>query len=62
MIEIIGLVPVEVGKALPSPIQTPGVSCSSPQGSATLVAGSVPIRQLPIWWAEKRRMPPKPSG
>ena len=33
MIEIIGLVPEEVGKALPSPIQTPLVSCSSPQGS-----------------------------
>jgi hypothetical protein len=31
-----------------SPIQTPGVSCSSPHGFATDVAGSAPIRQLPI--------------
>ena len=39
MIVIIGLVPDEVGKALASPIQTPGASCSSPQGPATLVCG-----------------------
>ncbi len=51
MIETIGLVPEEVGKALPSPIQTPLVSCSSPQGPATEVSGSSPIRQVPIWWA-----------
>ena len=53
MIVIIGLVPEAVGKALASPIQTPGVSWSSPHGLATEVAGSAPIRQLPIWWAEK---------
>ena len=53
MIEIIGLVPDEVGKALPSPIQTPLVSCSSPHGPATDVCGSAPIRQVPIWWALK---------
>ncbi len=35
MIVIIGLVPEGVGNALASPIQTPGVSCSSPRGSAT---------------------------
>ena len=39
MIEIIGFVPEDVGNALPSPIQTPFVSCSSPHGSATLVCG-----------------------
>jgi hypothetical protein len=49
MIEIIGFVPLDVGNALPSPIQTPGVSCSSPQGLATDVCGSAPIRQVPIW-------------
>ena len=53
MIVIIGFVPDDVGNALASPIQTPLVSCNSPHGPATLVAGSVPIRQLPIWWAEK---------
>src|SRR5215217_3942804 len=49
MMVIIGLVPDGVGNAEASPIQTPGVSCSSPRGSATLVAGSMPIRQVPIW-------------
>ena len=44
----IGFVPDAVGNALASPIQTPGVSCSSPQGPATDVCGSEPIRQLPI--------------
>ena len=39
MIVIIGLVPDEVGNALASPIHTPGVSCSSPYGFATLVCG-----------------------
>ena len=48
MIVIIGLVPEEVGKALASPIETPGVSCSSPHGPATLVRRSLPIRQVPI--------------
>ena len=48
MIETIGFVPDAVGNALPSPIHTPGVSCSSPHGPATDVAGSVPMRQLPI--------------
>ena len=62
MIVIIGFVPEEVGKALASPIQTPVVSCSSPQGPATLVCGSFPIRQVPIWWAENRRKPPAASG
>ena len=38
MIVIIGLVPEAVGKALASPIQTPGVSCSSPHGLATDVS------------------------
>ena len=31
-------------------------------GSATLVCGSVPIRQVPIWWAENSRKPPARSG
>ena len=62
MIVIIGFVPEEVGKALPSPIQTPLVSCSSPRGSATEVFGSGPIRQLPIWWALKSLAPPARSG
>ena len=31
-----------------SPIHTPGVSCSSPRGSATDVAGSEPIRAEPM--------------
>ena len=44
----IGFVPLAVGKALASPIHTPGVWCSSPHGLATDVAGSAPIRQLPI--------------
>ena len=48
MIETIGFVPDEVGKALPSPIQTPLVSCNSPNGPATEVYGSLPIRQVPI--------------
>jgi ATP-binding cassette subfamily F protein 3 len=34
------------------------VSCSSPRWSATLVAGSSPIRQLPIWCAENSVAPP----
>ena len=58
MIETIGLVPDEVGKALPSPIQTPLASCSSPKGPATEVAGSSPIRQVPIWWALNSLWPP----
>ena len=62
MIDTIGLVPDGVGNALPSPIQTPGVSCSSPHGLATEVSGSVPIRQVPIWWALKRRCPPARCG
>ena len=37
-----------VGNALPSLIQTPFTSCSSPHGFATDVAGSVPIRHEPI--------------
>ena len=37
---------VAVGNALASPIQTPGVSWSSPEGFATEVPGSEPIRQL----------------
>ena len=53
MIVIIGLTPDEVGKALASPIHTPLMSCSSPHGPATLSSGSVPMRQVPIWWAEK---------
>ena len=53
MIVAIGFVPEALGNALASPIQTPGVSWSSPQGLATEVAGSRPIRQLPIWCAEK---------
>src|SRR4051794_17573102 len=53
MIVTIGLTPEAVGKALASPIHTPGVSWSSPIGFATLVSGSRPIRQLPIWWAVK---------
>ena len=36
MIVIIGLVPEGVGNAEASPIHTPGVSCSSPLGLATL--------------------------
>ena len=55
MIVSIGLVPEALGKALASPTQTPGVSWSSPRGLATEVCGSAPIRQLPIWWAEKSR-------
>ena len=44
MIVIIGLVPEEVGNALASPIQTPGVSCSSPHGfgDARLRVGAHP--------------------
>jgi hypothetical protein len=53
MIVAIGLTPEAVGKALASPIQMPLVSWSSPSGLATLVAGSCPIRQLPIWCALK---------
>ena len=48
MIEIIGFVPEDVGNALPSPIHTPLVSCSWPQGSATLDLASLPIRHVPI--------------
>ena len=48
MIVIIGFVPEEVGNALASPIHTPGVSCSSPYGFATLRCGSAPMRQVPI--------------
>ena len=55
MIVIIGLVPEAVGNALASPIHTPGVSCSSPYGFGHAVCGSVPIRQVPIWWAENSR-------
>ncbi len=62
MIVIIGLVPEEVGNALASPIQTPGVSCSSPSGLATLVCASAPIRQVPIWCAANSRKPPARSG
>ena len=62
MIVIIGLVPEEVGKALASPIHTPGVSCSSPHGSATLVGGSVPMRHVPIWCAANSLKPPARSG
>jgi hypothetical protein len=62
MIEIIGLVPVAVGNALPSPIHTPGVSCSSPHGLATEVCGSVPIRHEPSWWALNSRCPPARIG
>ena len=62
MIEIIGFVPEDVGNALPSPIQTPLVSCSSPHGPATLVCGSLPIRHVPIWWAQNSRKPPARSG
>lgn len=36
----IGFVPLAVGKAEASPIQTPGVSWSSPKGPATDVFGS----------------------
>jgi DNA-binding PucR family transcriptional regulator len=38
IVEIIGFTPVAVGNALASPIQTPGVSWSSPEGFATEVA------------------------
>ena len=62
MIVIIGLVPEEVGKALASPIQTPGVSCSSPQGPATLVPASVPMRHVPIWCAANSLKPPARNG
>ena len=62
MVEIIGLTPLAVGSALASPMWTPGVSCSSPHGFATEVAGSSPMRQLLIWWAEKSRKPPARSG
>ena len=62
MIVIIGFVPEAVGNALPSPIQTPFVSWSWPQGSATLECGSLPIRHVPIWWAQKSRKPPARSG
>ena len=55
MIVSIGFVPDAVGKALASPIQTPGASWSSPHGSATELDGSRPMRQVPIWWAEKSR-------
>ena len=48
MIVAIGLVPDADGKALASPIQTPGVSWSCPQGLATDVRGSGPILHLPI--------------
>ena len=44
-----GWCPDAVGKPLASPIHTPGVSCSSPQPFATLVAGSLPIRAEPMW-------------
>ena len=54
MIVAIGFVPGGAREgAEASPTQTPGVSCSSPHGFATEVAGSRPIRQVPIWWAEK---------
>ena len=53
MIEIIGFTPGAVGNADASPIQTPFMSCSSPRPSATDVAGSLPIRQAPIWCAVK---------
>ena len=62
MIVIMGLVPVAVGNALASPIQTPATSWSWPQGSATVVRGSRPIRQVPIWWAENSFQPPARSG
>src|SRR3954469_24761802 len=48
----IGLVPLAVGNADASPIQTPPTSCSSPNGPATEVLGSVPIRALPMWCSE----------
>ncbi len=44
----IGFAPEQVGMPLESPIQTPGVSCSSPLGSATEVFGSEPRRALDI--------------
>jgi hypothetical protein len=62
IVEIIGLTPVAVGSALASPMYTPRVSCSSAHGFATDLAGSVPMRQLLIWWAENTRCPPAPSG
>ena len=62
MIVIIGLVPEGVGNAEASPIQTPGVSCSSPLGLATLVCGSRPMRHEPIWWAANMRRPPARAG
>ena len=41
--------PEQVGMALASAIHTPGVSCNSPDGLATEVCGSAPMRALLIW-------------
>ena len=62
MIETIGFAPDGVGNALPSPIQTPGTSCSSPEGFATLVCGSGPMRHVPIWCALNGWTPFAPIG
>src|SRR4051794_31354752 len=51
MMVTIGLAPSEVGQALASPTHTPFTSKSSPLVSATLMAGSLPIRQVLSWWA-----------
>jgi hypothetical protein len=44
-----GFTAAEVGKTLASAIQRLAWSCARPQGVATLLAGSVPIRAVPHW-------------
>ena len=56
MIVSIGFVPLAVGKAEPSPIHTPGVSWSSPNGPGDRRLGSVPMRALPMWCGRERRV------
>src|SRR5215470_8279410 len=46
MMVIMGLAPREVGHALASPIHTPFTSYNSPLVLATLMEGSLPIRQV----------------
>ena len=62
IVVIIGFTPEQVGMPLASAIHTPRVSCSSPDGFATEVAGSAPSGALHIWCALKTGVPPGPIG
>jgi len=49
MMVIMGLTPDALGKALPSATNKPLTACAWWSGPTTDVAGSLPIRQDPIW-------------